>query len=154
MEEYEKVSQDCQIRWEEKIKLTDEIYKQVSGYIFNEKNQLLIVKTNKNWTIPGGHPEVTDETPIETLKREVMEEAYTEIKDINYLGAVKVIENDEIYYQLRYTAKVDTVSPFKREWETSERAFVDLDKLQNYITWSKGITFIKELEAARKKWNI
>ena len=62
-----------------------------------------------------------------------MEEACITIKDIKYLGAVEVIENGETYYQLRYTAKVDEMLPFKQEWEVSERKFVSLDKLANYI---------------------
>lgn len=152
MKEYEQISKHCKIRWEDNFNLTNETYKQVSGYIFNEEDELLIVKTGKDWTIPGGHPE-QGETPLDTLKREVMEEACTTVKQIEYLGAVEVIENDETYYQLRYTAKVDTVLPFKREWETSERTFVKLENLHDYITWSNGITFVEQINSAKKYWN-
>lgn len=153
MKEYEELSPNCKIWWNEGFNITNEKYTQVSGYIFNEKNELLIVKNGNTWTIPGGHPEI-GETKIETLEREIMEEACVTINNIKYLGAVEVVENGETYYQLRYTAKVDTVLPFKKEWETSDRAFVSLENLINYITWANGITFSKQIDSSKKVWNI
>lgn len=153
MHEYEQISDNCKMLWKEKFNLTNERYTQVSGYIFNEKNQLLIVKNGKIWTVPGGHPEVGEEK-IETLKREIMEETYTTIKDIKYLGAVEVVEDGQIYYQLRYTAKVDEILPFKGEYEINERKFVDLDNLINYIKWANGITFKAQIDSSKKVWNI
>jgi len=153
MKKYEQISENCKIWWGDNIDFTTKVYSQVSGYIFNEKNQLLIVKTGENWTIPGGHPEA-NEKPIETLKREVMEETSITIKNINYLGAVEVVENSKKYYQLRYTAKVNRVLPFKKEWETTDRLFVDLIDLHEYIKWSNGVTFSKQIESAKKFWNI
>lgn len=153
MKEYEKISTNCKMLWCEGFKLADEKYTQVSGYIFNDKNQLLIVKNGNTWTIPGGHPE-PNETTLETLNREIMEETCSTITNINYLGAVEVVENDETYYQLRYTAKVSEMLPFKKEWEISERLFVDLEDLPKYITWSNGVTFSKQIESAKKFWNI
>ena len=90
----------------------------------------------------------------ETLKREIMEEACTTLKDVNYLGAVEVVENGETYYQLRYTAHANEVLPFTEEWETSEREFVALDNLPDYIKWAKGVTFSAQIDSARKFWNI
>ena len=140
MEKYEVLSENCKIRWIDKFKLNEEKYTQVSGYIYNEKNHLLIVKNGKNWTIPGGHPE-QGETQLQTLERELMEEACVTLKDVKYLGAVEVVENGETYYQLRYTAKVLEVLPFETKWETDEREFVSLEDLPNYIKWSKALTF-------------
>lgn len=152
MNEYEQLSSNCKICWREKFNLTKEKYTQVSGYIFNEDNQLLIVRNGDTWTIPGGHPEA-NETQLDTLNREIMEEACVTIKDVNYLGAVEVVE-DEQYYQIRYTAKVDKVLDFNQQWETSERKFIDLEDLPNYIKWSKGIMFRRQIESAKKFWNI
>lgn len=148
MEKYEQISKNCKIRWEPNFNLTVEKYTQVSGYIFNENNELLIVKSNNTWTIPGGHPELYEYT-LGTLIREVMEEAYISIKDIKYLGAVEVIENDERYYQLRYFARVKEIFEFKKEWEINERKFVKLEDLNKYITWSEGITFKEQIESAK-----
>lgn len=106
------------------------------------------MKGGKTWTVPGGHPE-QGETQFETLKREIIEEACVTIKDIKYLGAVEVVENGETYYQLRYTAKVNEILPFKGEWETDERLFVDLKDLSKYIKWSNGIVFSQQIQAAK-----
>ena len=83
-----------------------------------------------------------------------MEEACITLKDINYLGAVEVIENNEVYYQLRYIAKVDKILPFNQEFEISERLFVDLSDLAKYIKWANGITFAKQIKSAKKFLNI
>lgn len=153
MEEYEKLSDNCKIIWREGFDLQNEKYTQVSGYVFNDDNQLLIVKNGETWTIPGGHPE-KGETKEETLARELMEEACVTLKDVNYIGAVEVVENNEVYYQLRYTTKVLAVLPFKQEWEICERKFVNIEDLPQYIKWAKGITFSKQIESAKKFWNI
>lgn len=153
MKTYEQIADNCKILWHEGFKLNNETHTQVSSYIFNEQNQLLIVKNGKTWTIPGGHPE-ENETPLDTLKREVMEESCITLKDVNYLGAVEVVEDGKTYYQLRYTAHVLKTLEFKQEWEISERLFVNLEDLQNYITWSNGITFSEQIKSAKKFWNI
>ena len=150
---YEQISENIKILWKENFNLENKKYTQVSGYIFNNKNELLIVKNKTAWTIPGGHPEV-NETPIETLSRGIMEEACVKIKEINYLGAVEVVEGTDTYYQLRYTAKVDEILPFIQEWEIYERKFINLKDLKKYITWSDGITFKEQVNSAKKFWNI
>lgn len=151
MKEYENISDNCKLKWKENFKITNEKYTQVSGYIFNDKGELLIVKNENVWTIPGGHPE-PGESYLETLNREVMEEACVNLKDIKYLGAVEVVENGEVYYQLRYTAKVNELFTFKQEWEISERNFVPLDELHKFITWSNGVTFKSQIDSATKIW--
>ena len=151
MKEYEQITENCKMMWREGFKLTNERHTQVSGYVFNEKGQLLIVKNGENWTIPGGHPEA-GENYLETLNRELWEEACVTLKDINYLGAVEVVENGETYYQLRCTAYLKDLHEFKQEWEISERKFVDLDDLANYIKWANGITFKAQIESAKKFW--
>ncbi len=153
MKNYEILSDNCKILWCESFKIKNQKYTQVSGYIFNSKNQLLIVRNKDTWTIPGGHPE-TNETFLETLNREIMEEACITIKEAKYLGAVEVVENNDVYYQLRYTAKVKDEFPFVKEWEISERLFIDIEDLPKYIKWSKGKVFSEQLNSAKRVWNI
>lgn len=153
MQEYEVLSPTCKMRWLENFEITNQKYTQVSGYVFNDQNELLIVLNDKTWTIPGGHPE-SGETKLDTLNRELMEEACVTLKDIHYLGAVEVVENDETYYQLRYTAKVDSLLDFAKEWEISERKFVALDNLPEYIKWAKGVTFSTQIDSAKNFWKI
>ena len=149
MEKYEQISKDCKMMWKPNFKLTTQKYTQVSGYVFNENNELLIVKNKESWTIPGGHPE-RYEYPIGTLVREVMEEACVSIKDLKYLGAVEVVKKGETYYQLRFFARVDKVHDFKDEWEVSERKFVKLEDLDKYIPWANGVTFKAQIEIAKE----
>lgn len=149
MNEYEEISPKCKMLWREGFEVITEKYTQVSGYIFDEENQILIVKSGDVWTIPGGHPELF-EMPKGTLIREVLEEASVTIKNIQYLGAVEVIENGQKYYQVRYFAKVDSVLPFNNEFETSERKFVPLSELDKYIKWANGITFSSQIKSAVK----
>lgn len=149
MENYEVLSPNCKIRWVEGFNLTTQKHTQVSAYVFNQNGQLLIVRNENTWTIPGGHPEA-NETPMQTLNREVMEETCCTVKNAKYLGAVEVIENGETYYQLRYFANVDEILPFKQEWEICERLFVNLEDLPNYIKWCNGQTFKAQLDSARK----
>lgn len=145
--EYEKISEDVKMLWKENFKLGNKRYTQVSGYIFNDKNELLIVRNKDVWTIPGGHPE-KGETRIQTLKRELMEEGYVTLKNIHYLGSVEVVENGEVYYQTRYVAYVDKVLSFKEEYEISERKFVKTKELNKYIKWANGITFSAQIKSA------
>lgn len=149
MNNYEILTENCKIRWIENFDITTEKYKQVSGYVFNENEELLIVKNKDTWTIPGGHPELY-EYSIGTLIREIMEEASVSINRIKYLGAVEVVENGETYYQLRYVARVKEVLEFAKDWETSERKFVKLEDLNKYIKWCDGTTFKAQLDFAKK----
>ena len=83
-----------------------------------------------------------------------MEESCVTLDNINYLGAVEVVENGETYYQLRYTTRVKELLPFNQEWEICERLFVNLDDLPNYIKWANGITFKAQIDSARAFWKI
>lgn len=152
MDRYEKISDSCKMLWKENLDVTDKKVTQVSGYVFDNEGKLLIVhnKETNTWTIPGGHLE-KGETREETLKRELMEEACVTLKDINYLGAVEVVEN-ETYYQTRYTAHINKVLEFKEEWEIDERKFVTIKDLPNYITWANGVTFKAQIDSALNFW--
>ena len=153
MKNYEILSDNCKIVWCDGLEVANKKHTQVSGYVLNEQNQLLIVKNGNTWTIPGGHPEA-GETKEQTLNRELMEEACVTLKDINYLGAVEVVENDDVYYQLRYTTKVNEILPFVQEWEICERKFINFEDLPKYIKWANGITFRNQIESVKKFWNI
>jgi 8-oxo-dGTP diphosphatase len=48
----------------------------VFAAIFNKENHILLVKIkygSQNWTLPGGHLD-SNESPIDGVKREVLEE--------------------------------------------------------------------------------
>ena len=84
------------------------------GFCYNDENELLVVETltSGKWQVPGGHLEAS-ETAVDTLHREIIEEADVKIKDIIYLGAQKITNNqdDKFEYQVRYAARVEAVLP-------------------------------------------
>jgi ADP-ribose pyrophosphatase YjhB (NUDIX family) len=86
----------------------------VGAFIFNEKNDLLIVKKSSNeqidadlWTIPGGkiYPE---EHILVGLKREVMEEVGLEIEMIKWIGEDVFQDRDSQFHAEHFMCKAIT----------------------------------------------
>ena len=138
--------------WHSTNCLPNENITQVTGYIFNESDELLIVKVGENWTIPGGTPNI-GETPLETLKREVIEEANVTLQATKIMGYVEVIpenKQDNSHYQARYVCSVDQVKPFTNKFESSARKFIKLENISDYIKWHDSQTFRSQLKEAIK----
>ena len=121
---------------------------QISGYVF-DKNKLLIVRTKDHWTIPGGKPEV-GETFVQTLHREVLEEAQVEITNTYYLGyaSSRDLLSGQVSYQLRYRAQLKSIKSKTLSMETNATAWVNPENLSRYIPWAKGKVFRQELQTA------
>lgn len=101
---------------------------------------VIMSRPERGWGLPGGHRE-GEETPEECVRREADEEASIELGDLRLIGrweAKKKFHSPlnekypEIAYQLLYVADVTKVLPFKKEYETSERAIVPLPKVKEY----------------------
>ena len=96
------------------------------------------------WKIPGGTPE-KGETDIETMKRELVEEADVVVSKVLPLGAQRVDfpnnpnkDEGDLYYQLRYVCLVDellpqTIDPVKGI--INPRMFVPAEKVTEYVKW-------------------
>ena len=132
------------LEWFEAINYSKEInISQVLGFCIDKNKKVLIIKNQRGWGFPGGHPK-KGELPEETLRREILEEAAVTIKNPHMLGYVEVKDpqNQSVegkhYVQLRYLVEVDEILDFKKEFETSERAFVFLAELPQYINWLSG----------------
>lgn len=119
-------------------------YYQVYGIVFNEKGEILLIQENGKWKIPGGTPE-TGESDIDTLKRELVEEADITVSKLLALGAQKVdypnnpntIEGD-LYFQLRYVGLIDELLPSTPDPATglvNQRMFVPAEKVTEYVKW-------------------
>lgn len=93
-------------------------------------NKILLVKSkkeNRNWEICGGHLE-KDETPVQAIKRESLEEGFVKITTPILLGYYKIQNNSTLQYpstsyQAFYMATVDTINPFLPNQEVEERHF-------------------------------
>ncbi len=83
----------------------------VSVVIFNENNEILIIKRSENeevypgmWGIPGGTVEDTDISLENALKREVYEEVGIEIEKLNIVQNNIRVKNDKKTIYIVYTA--------------------------------------------------
>jgi 8-oxo-dGTP pyrophosphatase MutT (NUDIX family) len=113
-------------------------------FAFNENNEIVCIELDRWIDIPGWHLK-NWETPIEALKRECLEEAYVEIKDIEI---IKVVHSDYFWednptYMLFYIWKIDKVFDFQKNEESSERYFLKPNDFLEKYSWDKE--FIKNI---------
>lgn len=87
---------------------------QVYGICFTNDSQILLIDNKGMRAIPGGTPE-GNETPEETLKRELIEEADVTVSEMFPLGVQKVVElnnpNKNPYFQYRYVCLIKELLP-------------------------------------------
>jgi len=118
---------------------------QATGFCFTSDNRILIIrKPGRAWHLPGGHPE-DGESLIQTIKREVMEEASVELSDCHLIGYSEVFypENpDEIegehYYQARLACKIKKINKLRTDPATGilfERKLVTPQEFLELIKW-------------------
>jgi len=77
-------------------------------FITPENNILLLKKTNKKWTFPGGHAE-KNETPEQTAIRECFEELGNNIPITNFKGQPLILEKKS---KPLYSFFMDVEEPF------------------------------------------
>lgn len=91
------------------FQLNDQIT-QIYGVCFDQNGKILIIKeVGKEWNIPGGKPE-SNETPIQTLKRELVEETGAEIDKFQMIGYFEVVSYNPTIYQLRFACRVKAIN--------------------------------------------
>ena len=105
----------------------------VHAFCFHQEKLLLVDIKNRGWNFPGGHIE-PNESPLECVKREVMEEACVE-GDFTYLGYVEVNHSENpawnsnspyplIGYQAMYRMDITRILPFDAIFESAQRIFI------------------------------
>ena len=138
----------------------------VYGLIFNEKGQMLMrIETKKDkkvYSLAGGTPEDYDNGVEATLRREMLEEVNTTLKDeIHYVGYQLIDEGNgkPPYAQVRMTALIDKLGekqPDPDTGDTYERLLVHPEKAISLLNWGEvGKNQIeKAVEIAKEKFNI
>lgn len=106
--------------------------------VFNEDGDLLLIKSHRGWELPGGHREKF-ERPIACAKREVYEEASVTLDNLKLIGRwniLNIFESDfnkdypKQAYQLLFMADVKEILAFNNDYETTDRKFVKISKIE------------------------
>lgn len=107
----------------------------VMGIPFTKDGQLVAVNLKeRGYDLPGGHVEPYEKTPTETLRRELMEEAFITLSEPLLIDVVKTDYFDNrATYMLFYTAFVDEFLEFQPNNESSERLVISIsDFMEHY----------------------
>ena len=110
----------------------------VGALIFNDKDQILLVKTHKwkgKYTIPGGHVEL-GERLTEALKREIGEETGLNLKSAKFLCYQEFIF-DECFWEKKHFIFFDFICRVDGEKvtlndEAQEFVWAGLEEAYNY----------------------
>ena len=122
----------------------------VTGVLFNEQNQLLIVRQrlseNRQWSLPGGRLE-HGESMEQAIIREIYEEAglIVQVQQLLYLCDVSPMNKlIHVTFLLKYiSGKIVLPDNKYDENPISDVKFVDVDTLNDYGFSSKFIDLVK-----------
>lgn len=135
------------------------------GFVYaKEENKFLVLyhKDLKMYLYPGGHAEVGDKTPLETSKREILEE--TGLNDIKQF----IIDNNELipididthvvpynerlnlpehyHFDFRYLFVIDKIENITIDFEESDNyKWIDIEELSNNFSYGIVGNKIKNL---------
>lgn len=136
---------------------------QVYGYCFNEKGQILLIKDQGSFNLPGGKPE-KGESFEETLHREVLEEAQAFLGDTLLFGYQLVWEDSkplvgQSYAQLRMIAQIIKLLPSGIDPATGrqyERCLYRPEQVQEVLRWGQSgqAQLSRACLLAKTRWNI
>ncbi|MBQ7308400.1 MAG: NUDIX domain-containing protein [Clostridia bacterium] len=135
------------ITWKDEKVSTKLLITQVYGIVFDKTGRILLKVENKKgkkiYSFGGGTPEEFDNGIKDTLRREMIEELNTTLKnDIFYLG-YQLIENDGErlpYAQVRMTAMIQEINnkkPDPDNGETYDRVLVSPQKAIKLLNWGE-----------------
>jgi 8-oxo-dGTP diphosphatase len=109
-----------------------ELWGTAFGFVFNQDKILLIRLKKRGWDIPGGKIDA-GETPAQAVVREVREEANARVQVVELIGIQELellgprpeghrwpyLINTQIFFKCR----LETLEPFHKNTESSERGF-------------------------------
>ncbi len=129
-------------------------YEVVCAVIYNDKNEILILKRGPGralcgfWEFPGGKIE-ENESKEETIKREIKEELECDIKPIKYLGSsfyeYKNLKPYDDFSITLYAYKCLILSNSFKLTEHTDYAWVKQEELRNYEFASADIKILEYL---------
>jgi 8-oxo-dGTP pyrophosphatase MutT (NUDIX family) len=111
------------------------------GLCFESGGRVVLVQLDDGfWTLPGGQVE-PGEIPLDTLVREVTEEACAQVVRARYLACQHVCdphapEGPISHYQARFWARVD-VGPWRPRHETVARTLVTPGQVTSTLSWTR-----------------
>jgi 8-oxo-dGTP pyrophosphatase MutT (NUDIX family) len=113
-----------------------------SAVCFSRNGVVLVSRDRKRWEFPAGRPEA-DESLLDTLRREVREEACCEVETAYLLGftvstCLDGHERDVVLVRAHWAARV-TAMPWRPVHEVVERAVVPLDDVMSTLTIEPGL---------------
>ena len=106
----------------------------VFAAIFDDERRILCVRANygeRNWTTPGGRVEA-GESPLDALRREVMEEVGLEVELGELLGVYAKLQEDDVVLSVR--ARVIGGGEFVPNAEIAECGYFGRDQLPDPMT--------------------
>jgi NADH pyrophosphatase NudC (nudix superfamily) len=134
-------------------------YVQCYGLCFNNKGEILIGRNSYaaegRWLLPGGRAE-KGETPVRTLKRELLEEADIKIGKFKLLGGQRVDfleEKKKPVFQLRFAAMIKEImkqTPDPDNGQMWELKFVNPEEVNYYLQWGD---ILEHLVKKAKEWH-
>ncbi|CAN5423898.1 hypothetical protein BH11ARM1_BH11ARM1_14690 [soil metagenome] len=110
-----------------------------AGLVFpwREKEVLLANIDGRGWCIPSGRVE-PDESSIEAVRREALEEAGAILGDIQYIGCYLICERQERRWADCYVALIDDLVESGMKEESLGRRFATMEDLPEcYHLWNE-----------------
>jgi 8-oxo-dGTP diphosphatase len=117
----------------------------VFAAIFDDTGRILCVRLNYAshvWTTPGGRVE-PGESPLEALKREVLEEAGLDVVAGELVGVYSKPQKDDLV--LCFRAQVVSRNPWQPNGEISEMGFFGRDELPEPMSTAARIRIMDSL---------
>ncbi len=132
---------------------------QVYAVCFTREGKVMVISATSynGWNVGGGKPE-SKETPLQTIRREMNEEASVDLAKARMIGYCKtrnLNKQGKWIYQLRYVALIDRIKPLKPDPDKGilrKRKFIRPEEFTHYITWGVSKAIFTAAYAEFKKW--